>query len=82
MRRLKTFNPFLGNLLEIVPSHQDQNEYAIVFPMGELGRELSEDIHIHHVGLYTHIPLRHLSLWFRQVGKYGAQFHRVTILCV
>ena len=43
MHRLKAFDPSLGNLLEIIPSHHAQNEYAAVFPMGEFGRELSED---------------------------------------
>ncbi|KAG8217857.1 hypothetical protein J3R82DRAFT_6023 [Butyriboletus roseoflavus] len=41
MRRLNVFDPFLGNLLEIVPSHHTQNESTVVFPMGELGRELN-----------------------------------------
>lgn len=59
IRRLKAFNPFLGNLLEIIPSHHTQNESTIVFPMGELSRDLSENNLIIYVGLCTHISLRH-----------------------
>ncbi|KAH0827044.1 hypothetical protein J3R83DRAFT_4727 [Lanmaoa asiatica] len=61
MRRLKTFDPFLGNLLEIIPSHHTQNDSTVVFPMGELGSELSEDDHILHVG-YSVLPdISHFS---------------------
>lgn len=48
MRRLEAFDPLLGNLLEIMSSHQFQNEYTVTFPMGELGQELSENDHIHY----------------------------------
>lgn len=71
MRRLQAFDPFLGNLLEIIPSHHTQNESTVVFPMGELGRELSKNNCILHVGLYAYIPLRHLLFLSRQAGKYG-----------
>ncbi|KAF8447531.1 hypothetical protein L210DRAFT_3472417 [Boletus edulis BED1] len=40
-RRLNAFDPLLGNLLEIIPSHHTQSESIVVFPMGELGRELN-----------------------------------------
>ncbi|KAF8557295.1 hypothetical protein OG21DRAFT_1601750 [Imleria badia] len=41
MHLLKAFDPFLGNLLEATPCHHTQNESTVVFPMGELGRELN-----------------------------------------
>lgn len=60
-RRLRAFDPFLGNLLEITPCHHTQSEFTVVFPMGELGQQLSENNCNLHVRLYTHILLRHLS---------------------
>ncbi|KAG9318829.1 hypothetical protein JVU11DRAFT_933 [Chiua virens] len=41
VRRSNEFDPFIGSLLEIVPSHLAQDEYTVVFPMGDLGRELN-----------------------------------------
>ncbi|KAH7889406.1 hypothetical protein F5I97DRAFT_1801300 [Phlebopus sp. FC_14] len=40
-RKLETFDPFLGNLLEVLPSHFPQDGYNIVFPMGESNKELN-----------------------------------------
>ncbi|KIJ16780.1 hypothetical protein PAXINDRAFT_98585 [Paxillus involutus ATCC 200175] len=40
-RDLEALDPFLGNLLEILPSHHIQDGYAAAYPMGELNRELN-----------------------------------------
>lgn len=71
MRRWKAFDPFLGNMLEIISSHHIQNESVVVFPMGELGRELSENSSVLHAGLKAQIPHRHLLFRARYVGKHG-----------
>ncbi|KIK98708.1 hypothetical protein PAXRUDRAFT_823553 [Paxillus rubicundulus Ve08.2h10] len=40
-RDLEALDPFLGNLLEILPSHRNQDGYTAAYPMGELNRELN-----------------------------------------
>ncbi|KAF9246160.1 hypothetical protein BU15DRAFT_84962 [Melanogaster broomeanus] len=42
-RDLEAFNPYLGNLLDISPSHHIEDGYTAAYPMGELNRELSPD---------------------------------------
>ncbi|KAF9218216.1 hypothetical protein BS17DRAFT_791905, partial [Gyrodon lividus] len=41
VRDLEAFDSFLGNLLDISPSHYVQDGYTAAYPMGELNRELN-----------------------------------------